>query len=181
VKKTAFGIVLAVAGLAVSAALAAPPPGKNKHESTTGTSSTTTTTTDSHKGKPATGDPTCRRPLVAVILRGTLTADGAAAPTTLSVNVTGGNRWGRAYKLATQPVPVDVTSTTRINRKGDHDPSHLLNTDRVNIQARVCKALLKDGGAPALTARRVVAHPAQAAPKTDTTETTTTTSDSSGD
>ena len=57
---------LAVAGLAVSSAVAAPPEGK---------------------GKPRTGEG-CK-PKIAVVLKGTLVAP-------LSVNVTGANRWGRA-------------------------------------------------------------------------------------
>ena len=54
-RKMMFGVVVAL--LAASAAVAAPPPGK---------------------GKPTTG-PGCK-PAVAVILTGTLAADGAAAP-----------------------------------------------------------------------------------------------------
>lgn len=187
-KKSAFAVALALAGLAASAALATPPPGKNKHETSTNTSTTTTTvTTNSHKGKPNVEGQGCR-PSVAVILRGTLAADGAAAPTTLSVNVTGGNHASRAYRPpAAQPVSVAVTTSTRVNRRGDHNPADLKSGDRVNIHARACRADLKGGGAPALTAKRVVAHPTDPTHSTSdtstttSTTTTTTTSDSSGD
>ena len=50
---------------------------------------------------------------MSVILSGTLTANGAAAPSTLSLKVTGGNQFARAYKKATQPVSINVTSSTR--------------------------------------------------------------------
>ena len=65
---------LAVAGLAVSSAVAAPPEGK---------------------GKLRTGEG-CK-PKVAVVLKGTLVGATAAS---LNMNVTGANRWGRAWKTA---------------------------------------------------------------------------------
>jgi hypothetical protein len=131
---------LAVAGLAVSSAVAAPPEGK---------------------GKPRTGEG-CK-PKVAVVLKGTL----ASAPslTSLSVNVTGGNRWGRAYKNAATPVTLDTKTKVRGGgMKTTADLVAKLTTgDRVVVQARVCKDELKDPVTtkPVLTATKVVGHPAK--------------------
>ena len=76
----------AVAGLAVSSAVAAPPEGK---------------------GKPRTGEG-CK-PKIAVVLKGTLVS---ATATSLNMNVTGANRWGRAWKTAgTASVTLDTTKT----------------------------------------------------------------------
>jgi len=75
-----FVASLAVAGLAVSSAVAAPPEGK---------------------GKPKTGDG-CK-PKVTVVLKGTLTG----AP--LNVDVTSSNRWGRAYVPGTASTVIDFT------------------------------------------------------------------------
>ena len=128
---------LAVAALAASAATAAPPAGK---------------------GHPTTG--TGCKPAVAVILTGTLTADGAAAPSSLSVHVTGGNHSGQRYKDPTLSVSVGITTSTRINRAGHHSATDLKSGDLVNVQARACRADLANGAKPALTAKRVTAHPA---------------------
>ncbi|HET7573464.1 MAG TPA: hypothetical protein VFJ77_12445 [Gaiellaceae bacterium] len=141
---------LALAACTAAVAVAAPPPGKGKHGGAPATS---------HGKKPKTGAG-CR-PQVSVILKGTLAADGAAAPSSLSVTVTGGNRAGRAYRAATQPVAVSIDTSTRVGRRGKHDPTLLQAGDRVVVQARVCKADLAQGAAPSLTATRVTANPAK--------------------
>ena len=123
---------LAVAMLSVSAAVAAPPPGK---------------------GKPPTTGEGCK-PKVTVVLKGTLTA----AP--LTVNVTKANRWGRAYVETSTSVAVDAK--TKVRRQGKKTLADLVLGDRVLVQAKVCKADLAEGATPALTAARVVAHPAAA-------------------
>ena len=123
---------LAVAGLAVSSAVAAPPEGK---------------------GKPKTGDG-CK-PKVTVVLKGTLTG----AP--LNVDVTSSNRWGRAYVPGTASTVITVTEDTKVRRQGQKKITDLVVGDRVLVQARVCKADLKDNAMPSLTASRVVAHPAK--------------------
>jgi hypothetical protein len=129
---------LAVAGLAVSSAVAAPPEGK---------------------GKPRTGEG-CK-PKVTVVLKGTLTG----AP--LSVDVTRSNRWGRAYAAGTASTSIGVSEDTKVRRKGKAEITDLVVGDRVLVQARVCKDDLKDGAMPALTASRVVAHPAKAEQEDD--------------
>lgn len=127
----------ALAAVAASSALAAPPPGK---------------------GKPTTG-PGCK-PAVAVVLRGTLAADGAAAPFTLSFTAKSGNRFAQTYVKAGQPLSISVTAQTKINRQGDKNPADLKSGDVAMVQARVCKADLANGATPAPTATRVSAHPA---------------------
>lgn len=112
----------------------------------------------SGKGKPPTTGAGCK-PNVSVILTGKLAADGTAAPSNLSVTVAGGNRWARAYKAGTQPVSVAITTSTKVNRQGDHNAADLKSGDRVNIQARACMADLKSTTLPVLTAVRVTAHP----------------------
>jgi hypothetical protein len=121
--------------LSVSAAVAAPPEGK---------------------GKPTTGEG-CK-PKVTVVLKGTLTG----AP--LSVDVTSANRWGRAYVAGTASTSIAVDpTTTKVRRNGNKTLiTELVVGDRVLVQARVCKADLAEGNMPALTAVRVVAHPAKA-------------------
>lgn len=124
------------AGLAASAAVASPPPGK---------------------GKPSTTGDGCK-PKVTVVLKGTVTA---ASTSSLSMDVTRSNRWGRAYVTTTATVSVDGEKT-KVRRKGNKTPAAgLVNGDRVLVQARVCKADLAEEATPDLTAARIVAHPAK--------------------
>jgi hypothetical protein len=126
-------VAIAAAMLSVSVAVAAPPDGK---------------------GKPLTG-PGCK-PKVMVVLKGTLTG----AP--LSVDVTSGNRWGRAYVAGTASTTIAVDANTKVRRQGKKAITDLVVGDRVLVQAKVCKADLKDDAMPALTASKVIAHPAKA-------------------
>ena len=132
---------LAVAGLAVSSAVAAPPPGK---------------------GKPETTGAGCK-PKIAVVLKGTLASTPGASATSLSMNVTSANHWGKAYVGGSaKSIGVDP-DTTKVRRQGKKTLGDLLKDDRVLVQARVCKADLKDDATAALTASKVIAHPAKAA------------------
>jgi hypothetical protein len=130
---------LAVAGLAVSSAVAAPPEGK---------------------GKPTTGEG-CK-PKVAVVLKGTLVS---ASATSLNMNVTGANRWGRAHKDAGS-AGVTLDPKTKVRGRGLKSVADLVAElkagDRVRVQARVCKDELKDNAKPSLTASKVIGHPAKA-------------------
>ena len=117
--------------LTASSAIAAPPDGK----------------------PPATGAG-CK-PQVMVVLKGTLTG------TPLNVDVTSGNHWGRAYVAGTASTTIAVDSKTNVRRQGKKAMTDLVVGDRVLVQAKVCKADLKDNTMPALTARMVVAHPAK--------------------
>jgi hypothetical protein len=136
---------LAVAGLAVSSAVAALPEGK---------------------GKPRTGEG-CK-PKVAVVLKGTLVGATAAS---LNMNVTGANRWGRAWKTA-GTAGVTLDTKTKVRGGGMKSVADLLAKlkagDRVHVQARVCKDDLKDPTAkPTLTASKVIGHPAKAEEEDD--------------
>ena len=146
---------LGVAALGVSSAIAAPPPGKGKPETTGKPAAVGKPAT---AGKPATSGALCR-PKVTVVLKGTLTSSGA---TSLGMNVEHGNRWARAYTtLGTATLVVD--DATKVRRNGKKLVSALAVGDRLLVQARACKAdLTAQGTPPALTAVRVVAHPAKA-------------------
>ena len=129
---------LAVAGLAVSSAVAAPPEGK---------------------GKPRTGDG-CK-PQITVVLKGTLS--GTPSTGALDMNVTGANRWGRAWKGGAANVKLDPKTKVRGGgMKTLDDLAKLKADDRVLVQARVCKDDLKEPTAkPDLTATKVIGHPAK--------------------
>ena len=126
---------LVCAALTVSTAVAAPPPGK---------------------GKPPTGEG-CK-PKVTVVLKGTLASVSAGS---LGVTVTRSNRWGKAYATA-GTASVTVNDDTKVRRNGKKTVGDLVVGDRVLVQARTCKADLAEAATPALTAVRVVAHPATA-------------------
>ena len=66
--------------------------------------------------------------------------------------------------LAAQPITVNVDVKTKVRRKApDSAPTKTLDAlamnDAVKLQAKACKAELKDGGTPDLTARHVKARP----------------------
>jgi hypothetical protein len=123
---------IAATVLIASSAVAAPPPGK---------------------GKPTTG--VGCKPKVTVVLKGTLTAKP------LSVDVTSANRWGRAFVAGTASTTIGVDPNTMVRRQGQKEIDDLEVGDRVLVQAKVCKADLKDDAMPTLTASKVIAHPAQ--------------------
>lgn len=119
--------------LTASSAVAAPPAGK---------------------GKPPTTGVGCK-PKVSVVLKGTLTG----AP--LSVDVTSGNRWGRAYVAGSASTSIAVNADTKVRRQGKKLITDLVVGDRVLVKAKACKADLANDATPALTASKVVAHPAK--------------------
>jgi hypothetical protein len=127
---------LLATSVCVSTAVAAPPAGK---------------------GKPATTGDACK-PKVTVVLKGALTAVSTGS---LSMTVTGGNRWARAYVTAGS-ASVTLNESTKVRRHGKKSATDLAVGDRVLVQARACKADLEAVTPPALTAARVVAHPAKA-------------------
>ena len=147
-------VCLVALGLSASVAIAAPPPGKGKPASP-GNSA--------NAGKPSPTGPTCK-PKVAVVLKGTL---ASASATALEVDVTSGNRWGRAYVEGTAVTPVTVNATTKVRRQGKKTVADLVVGDRVLVQARVCKADLAESAKPPLTASKVIAHPVKATDEED--------------
>jgi hypothetical protein len=107
------------------------------------------------KGKKPTTGAGCK-PKVTVVLKGTL------KETPLKVDVTSGNRWGRAYAAGTALTTITVDpNTTKVRRQGKKAITDLVVGDRVLVQAKVCKADLKDNAMPVLTASKVIAHPAK--------------------
>jgi len=117
-----------------------------------------------NKGKkpPATGAK-CK-PAVTVMLSGVLGADvdPADGDTSFVMIVKQSNRHGGTYKSAGSAT-VMVGAKTRIRRQGAKNLGVLAPNDRVHVTAMVCKADLKNGGTPDLTARQIGAHPAEAA------------------
>jgi hypothetical protein len=148
--------VLFVAALAallsVSVAVASPPPGKGKPE----------TTPPPGKGKPQATGTDCNKPKVTVVLKGTFTSlSGTTLPATLTMSVTHGNRWARAWVGGTALVTVDQTTKVRIDRRnGLKQLTDLMSGDWLLVQARVCKGSLVPTPTvlPDLTAVRMVAH-----------------------
>ena len=145
-------LALLTALVAASVALAQSNPSKGKP--------------DTKPGKPTSG-PNCR-PKVKVVLRGTLANDPAEGDTSLELNVTKANRHGRAYISATAEM-VNVDAQTKIRRKApDSAPTRTLDSlamgDRVKVTAKACKADLRNGGTPDLTARHLKAKPAAPVP-----------------
>ena len=137
-----FVLALVASLVAVSAAIAGDHPGKGP--------------------KPKTG-PGCK-PAVTVMLAGVLAADADPqdADTSFTLTVQRSNKHGRAYKLAgTATIAVDAK--TKVRRQGAHNLGALAPNDRVHVTAKVCKADLKNGATPDLTARKIGAHPAEAA------------------
>ena len=134
-------LALVTALVAVSAAVAKDHPGKGP--------------------KPKSG-PGCK-PAVTVMLAGTLAADvdPQDGDTSFVLTVKNSNRHGRAYKAAgTATILVDAK--TRVRREGAKTLGALAPNDRVHVTAKACKADLKNGGTPDLTARKIGAHPVAA-------------------
>jgi hypothetical protein len=134
-------LALVTALVAVSAAVAKDHPGKGP--------------------KPKSG-PGCK-PAVTVMLAGTLAAevDPQDGDTSFVLTVKNSNRHGRAYKAAgTATILVDAK--TRVRRQGAKTLGALAPNDRVHVTAKACKADLKNGGSPDLTARKIGAHPVAA-------------------
>ena len=148
-------LALVTALVGASVALAHDNPGKGKPE------------TRASKPKPTTG-PNCK-PRVKVVLKGTLANDPATGDTSLQMTATKSNRHGRAFVLALQPITINVDAKTKVRRKApDSKPTKTLDSlavgDLVKLDAKACKADLKDGGTPDLTARHIKAKPAAPAP-----------------
>jgi hypothetical protein len=164
-KRIVLFLALFALGLsAASFAVAKPPPGKGKDKGSTSTSTT--------------GDPENCRPKVAVVLKGDFVSGGGGS---FTMDVKSSNFHGRQY--AGKPLTLKVDSKTKFKRNGPAELSDFKAGDRLNVQARACKAN-KNAPAgsnvapPAMLARRVTGHPAKASGSDDGGEgsgTTTTT------
>lgn len=100
---------------------------------------------------------------VTVILSGTLANNPAAGDTSFRLYATRANRHGRAYLSAPRPLRVKVTAATTYLRKAPRSaPTKTLASlavgDLVTVRARACRARLRNGGTPTLTARHVEAR-----------------------
>ena len=104
------------------------------------------------------------RPAVTVMLAGILATDvdPQDGDSSFVLTVRRSNKHGRAYKQA-GGVTIAVNAKTRVRREGATNLGALAPSDRVHVTAKVCKADLKAGGTPAITARKVGAHPASGA------------------
>jgi hypothetical protein len=161
-------LALFALGLTASVALSAPP-SKGKPGVTTNTTSTSTTTTTTHGKKPATTGAHCK-PKVKVVLNGILASAPGAGGTSFTLTVAKTNKAGKAYKPPhAQPVTIAVDSKTTFKRNNSKSEASLLVGDRVQVQARACKADLAHSATPALLAVHVVAHPPATAAETTTT------------
>jgi hypothetical protein len=97
---------------------------------------------------------------VAVVLKGTLANDPAAADTSFQLTVQHANRWGRPYVKAAQPLTVNVDPNTRYSK--NDQPSTLdalAQNDQVVVKSKLSRCDLRGAAPdslPQLTARRVV-------------------------
>jgi hypothetical protein len=164
-KAFVVGVALA-AGFGASLAVAAVPAkhGPPTVAVTTAGDTTSTSTTVSRGHKPSTTGPACR-PKVALVLKGTL---AWKASTSFRMQVTQANR--HAYARVGSEVTVNVDARTKVVRRGPSSLDKLVLGDRLNVQARACKA--ERDTAAELLARRVVATPAKTVSSTSTTQTT---------
>ena len=144
-------LLLALFALGLSAAsfaVAKPPPGKGKDKSSTSTSTA--------------ADPENCHPKISVILKGDFVSGGGDS---FTMDVKQSNYHGRQY--AGKPLTLKVDSKTSFKRNGPAKLSDFKAGDRLNVQARACKApknaAPSSNAAPAaMLAKRVTGHPAKA-------------------
>jgi hypothetical protein len=135
--KKLISLLLAAAALAVPAATAAPT-----------------------KGKPPGGTKPCHgKAKVMVVLKGTLANDPVAGDLSFTLTVLHTNRWGRGYKAATQPVTVNVDTSTRYVKGAPSSLDALALNDAVVVKGKLSRCDLRDAdpaAMPPLTAKMVV-------------------------
>lgn len=110
--------------------------------------------------KPPTTGPGCK-PMVSVILKGTLTSDPGVGATTFTMNVTGGNKHGKNLKGSSATILVDAN--TKYRRQGLKTVDALALNDRAVVQIRRCKGdlPLTTGTVDDVAAKRVTAQAAK--------------------
>lgn len=140
-----FALGLSVASFAV----AKPPPGKGKDKN----KSTPTLT--------AATDPASCHPQVSVILKGAFVSGGGGS---FTIDVKHSNFHGR--DLVGKPLTLKVDGKTSFKRNGPAELADFKAGDRLNVQARACKAkknapTAPNAAPPDLLAKRVTGHPAK--------------------
>jgi hypothetical protein len=138
-----LALALVASLVAVSAAVAKDHPGKG------------------HKNPPAAAGSDCK--MAKVELKGMLAADvdPADGDTSFVMVVKRSNRHGKAFKAAGSAT-IMVDAKTKVRRKGEHNLGALAPSDRLSVQAKVCRTDLAEGATPQLTARKINARPAKA-------------------
>jgi hypothetical protein len=149
----AFALGLSAASFAV----AKPPPGKEKDKGNSKASSTSTTAADAES---------CH-PKISVILKGEFVSAGSDS---FTMDVKSSNSHGR--DLRGKALTVKVDEKTQFKRNGPAELADFEAGDRLNVQARACKAKKKapknpNAAASALVAKRVTGHPAKASGSDD--------------
>jgi hypothetical protein len=153
-KRIALLVALFALGLsAASFAVAKPPPGKGTDKGSTSTSTT--------------ADPASCRPKISVILKGDFVSGGGDS---FTMDVKQANSHGRKY--VGKPLTLAVDSKTSFKRNGPAKLSDFKADDRLNVQARACKASKNapagsDAAPAAVLAKRVTGHPAKASGSDD--------------
>jgi hypothetical protein len=154
-----FALGLSVASFAV----AKPPPGKGKDKGKSTPTSTTVT------------DPANCHPQVSVILKGDFVSGGGGS---FTMDVKSSKSHGRTY--AGKPLTLKVDGKTSFKRNGPAELADFKAGDRLNVQARTCKAkknapTAPNAAPPALLAKRVTGHPAKNDSDSESESATTTT------
>jgi hypothetical protein len=160
-------LLLALFALGLSAAsfaVAGPPPGKGAPPGK-GKNKTTSTSTTAL-------DPETCHPKISVILKGGFVSGGGDS---FSMDVKQSNFHGR--DLAGKPLTLKVDDKTSFKRNGPAELADFKAGDRLNVQARACKAkknapTAPNAAPPALLAKRVTGHPAKNDSDSGTTTTT---------
>jgi len=123
-KRTALFLALFCLGLmTASFAVAKDGPGKGKGKKSSTTSSTAST------------DPASCKPKISVILKGKFVSGGG---TSFTMDVTKSNFHGK--ELVGKPLTLMVDDKTKFRRKGHAELDDFEAGDRLNVQARACKA-----------------------------------------
>jgi opacity protein-like surface antigen len=145
-------LLLALFALGLSAAsfaVAKPPPGKGKNKGSSTSASTTV------------ADPESCHPKISVVLKGDFVSGGGES---FGMDVKQANYHG--HELVGSALTLKVDDKTSFKRNGPAELADFKAGDRLNVQARACKAkkgAAKDPNAtpPAFLAKRVTGHPAK--------------------
>lgn len=111
------------------------------------------------KGKPSGPKPCHGKAKVMVVLKGTLANDPIATDTSFQLTVQHANRWGRAYKAASQPLTVNVDANTKYEKADQASTlDALAQNDQVVVKTKMSRCdLLASAASPStLTAKAVV-------------------------